>query len=280
MHSRLFAAIAVAFAILTSCDNDPDNLYGKKKEFQILDEHGKVTTHAYASKISGTYLKIVGGIGRNHVIEVEDESVILAEYFLKGASGNSLWMDTTIPARLYLKALKSGSTTVSITDTDIDKTIHVQVDVVNEYEAITVKESSVEGLEKGMKIAFAIDLTNEYYVASKEGGSYHSVSTGEYHFHEYNPETYADSEGNYLLLTLKDAEGETTWKITDADNNMDDRKNYISDILEGLNLSNRVTTKFSPSFNYPTLFLFTDTADPDRHFVTGRCDENIKWMFE
>lgn len=279
MHSRLFAAIAVLFTLLTSCDNDPDNLYGKRKELQILDEHGNVTTHAYASRISGAYLEIVGGIGSNHVIEVEDESVLTAEYFHRGASGSVLWLDTTIPARVHLTPLKFGSTTVSITDTDIDKTIHVQVDVVNEYEALTIRESNVEGLEEGRKIAFSIDDTNEYHITFKDGSGYHSVSTGEYHFHEYSPETYADSEENYLLLTLKYPEGETTWKITDADNNKDDRKYYISDILEGLRLSQRVTTKYSPAISYPTLFLFTDTVDPARRFVTGSCDENIKWTF-
>jgi hypothetical protein len=280
MHSRLFAAIVLLITIFTSCDGDPDNLYGKRKEFQILDEYGSPTTHAYASKISGTYLKIVGGIGSNHVIEVEDETVIMAEYSHRGASGNILWMDTTYPAGVHITPLKFGSTTVSITDTDIDKTIHVQVDVVNEYEALTIKESSVEGLEKGMKIAFAIDATNEYRIAAKEGSEYYSVAKGEYHFHEYVPENYNNPENNYLLLTLKDSEGETTWKITDADNNKDGNKNYVDDLLEGLKLSNRVTTKFSPAFHYPTLFLFTDTANPDRHFVTGRCNENIKWTFE
>lgn len=279
MHSRFLAAIAVVFTLLTSCGNDPDNLYGKRKELQILDEHGNVTTHTYASRTSGTYLEIVGGIGSNHVIEVEDESVLTAVYFHRGASGSTLWLDTTIPARVHITPLKFGSTTVSITDTDIDKTIHVQVDVVNEYEALTIKESNVEGLDEGMRIAFSIDETNEYHIASKDGREYHSVSTGEYHFHEYSPETYADSEGNYLLLTLKDTKGETTWKITDADNNKDDRKYYVSDILEGLRLSQRVTTKYSPAISYPTLFLFTDTTDPDRHFVTGSCDENIKWTF-
>ena len=41
MLIRLSAAIALALIIFTSCGMDPDNLYGKRKEFQILDEHGK-----------------------------------------------------------------------------------------------------------------------------------------------------------------------------------------------------------------------------------------------
>ena len=73
MLIRLSAAIALALTIFTSCGMDPDNLYGKRKEFQILDEHGKSTTHAYASKISGTSLKIVGGLGGHHRVVVEDE---------------------------------------------------------------------------------------------------------------------------------------------------------------------------------------------------------------
>lgn len=81
MLIRLSAAIALALTIFTSCGMDPDNLYGKRKEFQILDEHGKSTTHAYASKISGTFLKIVGGLGGHHRVEVEDESVVRVEYY-------------------------------------------------------------------------------------------------------------------------------------------------------------------------------------------------------
>jgi hypothetical protein len=45
------------------------------------------------------------------------------------------------------------------------------------------------------------------------------------------PENYNNPENNYLLLTLKDSEGETTWKITDADNNKDGNKNYVDDLL-------------------------------------------------
>ena len=273
---KKFFLLALAFALFISCDNDPDNLYGKKKEFRILDEYGAQTTHAYASIISGTYLDIVGGIGTNHVIEVEDESVIMVNYYHKGASGNILWANTTVPASVFITSLKHGSTTVSITDTDIDQTIHVQVDVVNEYEAITINESSVEGWEKGMKMAFAIDGTNEYYIAAKKGSEYHSVAKGKFHFHEYGPESYDNPDNNFLLLTLTDPEGETTWKITDADNNKDDRKYYIPDISEGLRLSQQIQTKFSPAIHYPTLFLFTDTTNPDRHFMTGSCKEHIK----
>ena len=277
---KKFLFLVLAFALFISCDNDPDNLYGKKKEFRILDEYGSQTTHAYASIISGTYLEIVGGIGTNHVIEVEDESVITVDYYHKGASGNILWANTTVPASVYITSLKHGSTTVSITDTDIDQTIHVQVDVVNEYEALTINQSNAEGVETGMKLAFAIDGTNEYYMAVKEGSEYRSVAKGKYHFHEYGPENYDNPESNYLLLTITDAEGKTTWKITDADNNKDNSKYYISNISEGLRLSQHVSTKFSPAIHYPTLFLFTDTTDPDRNFVTGRCKEHIKWMFE
>lgn len=60
----------------------------------------------------------------------------------------------------------------------------------------------------------------------------------------------------------------------------DNNKYYIPDISEGLRLSQHVSTKFSPAIHYPTLFLFSDTDNPDRNFVTGRCKEHIKWMFE
>ena len=277
---KKFFLIALAFTFFISCDNDPDNLYGKKTEFRILDEYGCQTTHAYASIISGTYMEIVGGIGNNHVIEVEDETVIMVDYYHKGASGNILWATKTEPASVFITSLKYGSTTVSITDTDIDQTIHVQVDVVNEYEVLTIKQSNFEGWEEGMNMAFAIDGTNEYHIAIKEGNGYHSVAKGEYHFHEYGPENYDNPERNYLLLTLTDSEKETTWKITDADNNKDGGKYYIPDIREGLRLSQHVPTKFSPAIHYPTLFLFTDTTNPDRNFMTGSCKEHIKWMFE
>ena len=42
-------SIFIATTLFSSCDNDPDNLYGKKKEMQILDESGNTTTTAYAS---------------------------------------------------------------------------------------------------------------------------------------------------------------------------------------------------------------------------------------
>ena len=65
-------SIVIAATLFSSCDNAPDNLYGKKKEMQILDESGNTTTTAYASIYSGTVISIVGGIGDNHIVEVED----------------------------------------------------------------------------------------------------------------------------------------------------------------------------------------------------------------
>lgn len=269
------ALAALAFICLTSCDNDPDNLYGKKKEMQILDEHGDVTTHTYASLISGTSLEIVGGIGNNHIVEVENESILTFHYNHRGA-GHSTIPTETLPANVIIQPHKLGSTTVSITDSDIDKTIHVQVDIVNEYSALTISGSNVEGMEDGMMIALQRGESSEYRIVSQNGKEWSSSETGEYHFRK-NEEDYQDR--GYLLLTLKSGDSETTWKITDADNNKDDYQYYISDIMYGLNLPDDVMTKFSPAFRYPSVFLFTDTSDPDRSFITGPADITIKYTF-
>lgn len=45
-----------------------------------------------------------------------------------------------MPAQVILLAKKFGSSKVTITDTDIDQTIHVQVTVVNEYATLEIKE--------------------------------------------------------------------------------------------------------------------------------------------
>jgi hypothetical protein len=43
-------------------------------------------------------------IGSSHIVEVADETVNTAEYFHKGASGNSLWATSTIPASVPLNS--------------------------------------------------------------------------------------------------------------------------------------------------------------------------------
>ena len=86
-------------------------------------------------------------------------------------------------------------------------------------------------------------------------------------------------EDNHLLLTLKNGGKETTWKITDADNNKEGHRYYIPDIIYGLNLPGRVMTKYSPALNYPSIFLFSDVSDPERNFKTGPSRSTIKYTF-
>ena len=249
-----FLSLVLVMILFPSCDNDPDNLYGKKKEMQILDESGNTTTTAYASIYSGTVISIVGGIGDNHIVEVEDEDILTAIYSGRGAMVDGIIPTETMPAQVILLAKKFGSSKVTITDTDIDQTIHVHVTVVNEYATLEIKESSMEGIEEGMKIAFIYGESNEYQIISKNGKEYTSIESGEYHWGEY------DYEENSLTLTLKNKDGETIWNITDADKNAAGHDWYVDDVLTGLALPREeVLTKYSPAVIYPTLFKFTDT---------------------
>ena len=269
-------SIVIAATLYSSCDNDPDNLYGKKKEMQILDEYGDVATTAYASIYSGTVIRVIGGIGDNHIVEVEDEDILTAIYSGRGAMVDGIIPTETMPAQVILLAKKFGSSKVTITDTDTDQTIHIQVTVVNEYATLEIKESSVEGIEEGMKIAFIYGESNEYQIISENGKEYTSVEAGEYHWGEYN------SEENTLTLTLKNKDGDTVWNITDADKNAAGHDWYIDDIFTGLALPREeVLTKDSPAVSYPTLFKFTDINNPDRYFKTGssRSSANIKYNF-
>ena len=269
-------SIVIAATLFSSCDNDPDNLYGKKKEMQILDEYGDVATTAYASIYSGTVIRIIGGIGDNHIVEVEDEDILTAIYSGRGAMVDGIIPTETMPAQVILLAKKFGTSKVTITDTDIDQTIHIQVTVVNEYATLEIKESSVDGIEEGMKIGFIYGESNEYQIISTNGKEYTSSESGEYHWGEYN------YEKNTLTLTLKNKDGETTWNITDADKNAAGHDWYVDEILTGLALPREeVLTKESPAVSYPTLFKFTDINNPDRYFKTGssRSSANIKYNF-
>ena len=271
------SAIALAICTLSSCDNDPDNLYGKNKEMQILNESGEPCTNAYATFIHGANLSIVGGIGDNHIVEVEDESMLTATYSSRGAMCDGPVPTETLPAHVIIEPKGYGSTTVSITDTDIDKTIHVEIKVVDDYLAFTVQESNVEGLEKDMMLAFflknKLKSHDEYRIVSKEGNGYVSSIVGDYHFGDY------DVAENSLTLTLINGETETTWKITDADNNAAGHEYYNRYLLGGLRLPNSLLTKTSPALIYPSKFQFTDTSNPERYFITGRADTDIKYLF-
>ena len=269
-------SVVIAATLFSSCDNDPDNLYGKKKEMQILDEFGDVATTAYASIYSGTVIRVIGGIGDNHIVEVEDEDILTAIYSGRGAMVDGIIPTETMPAQVILLAKKFGTSKVTITDTDIDQTVQVQVTVVNEYATLEIKESSVDGIEEGMKIGFIYGESNEYQIISTNGKEYTSSESGEYHWGEYN------YEKNTLTLTLKNKDGETTWNITDADKNAAGHDWYVDEILTGLALPREeVLTKESPAVSYPTLFKFTDINNPDRYFKTGssRSSANIKYNF-
>ena len=272
------ATVLLAVMSAASCD-DPDNLYGKKKEMQILDEKGEPVEQMYVSIITSGTLSIVGGMGDNHTVEVQDESILKAEYNGRG-TGHSHISTETIPASVVLIPHKLGSTIVSITDNDTDETLHVQIDVVHQYIGLTVSESTADELEDGAMILFLQDRdVNEYRIVSRNGKEYETLAKGEYHFEEPREDigdTYINPGD--VRMTLKDENGETVWKITDADNNKNAFHGYISDVLSGLGLPDEIITK-EPAMHYPELFLFTDILDIDRHFMTGRM-EVIEYTFD
>ncbi len=272
------ATVLLAVMSAASCD-DPDNLYGKKKEMRILDEKGEQVEQMYVSIITSGTLSIVGGMGDNHTIEVQDESILTAHYNGRGA-GHSHIPTETLPASVVLLPHKLGSTVVSITDNDTDETLHVQIDVVHQYIGLTVSESTAEELENGTMILFLQDRdVNEYRIVSRNGKEYETLAKGEYHFEEPREDigdTYINPGD--VRMTLKDEDGETVWKITDADNNKNAFHGYISDVLSGLGLPDEIITK-EPAMHYPELFLFTDIFDVNRHFMTGRM-EVIEYTFE
>jgi len=278
MKNRNLIAVLLAVMSAASCD-DPDNLYGKKKEMRILDENGEQVEQMYVSIITSGTLSIVGGMGDNHTVEVQDESILTAHYNGRGA-GHSHIPTETLPASVVLLPHKLGSTVVSITDNDTDETLHVQVDVVHQYIGLTVSGSTAEELEDGTMILFLQDKdVNEYRIVSRNGKEYETLAKGEYHFQEPREDigdTYINPGD--VRMTLKDEDGETVWKITDADNNKNAFHGYISDVLSGLGLPDEIITK-EPAMHYPELFLFTDVLDVNRHFITGKM-EVIEYTFE
>ena len=272
------ATVLLAVMSAASCD-DPDNLYGKKKEMQILDEKGEPVEQMYVSIITSGTLSIVGGMGDNHTVEVQDESILTAHYNGRGA-GHSHIPTETLPASVVLLPHKLGSTVVSITDNDTDETLHVQVDVVHQYIGLTVSESTADELEDGTMILFLQDRdVNEYRIVSRNRKEYETLAKGEYHFEEPREDigdTYINPGD--VRMTLKDENGETVWKITDADNNKNAFHGYISDVLSGLGLPDEIITK-EPAMHYPELFLYTDIFDINRHYMTGRM-EVIEYTFD
>lgn len=273
---RIFTSIALSCILLVSCDRmDPDNIYGKNKEMQIIDYSGNAVTKTFTSIVSGGTLTIIGGEGSNHRVIVEDENVLTASYSQKGTICEGSRPVNTFPANVSLTGKKLGRTHVYITDLDTDETVKVEVEVVDEYKALTILESEVEGIDEGMQIAFQLGESNKYQMIIQSGNNYFSHEEGEYDFAEY----HKSSVDNHLMLTMKCGEIETVWKITDADNNKDGYEYYSDNIKKGLRLGNSVMTKLTPSWAYPTLFLFTDVSDPTRHFMTGYANNTIKHTF-
>lgn len=254
---------------------DPDNIYGKNKEMHIIDYSGNAVPKTLTSIVSGGTLTIIGGEGSNHSVIVEDENVLTASYSQKGTICEGSRPVNTFPANVFLTGKKLGRTHVYITDLDTGETVKVEVEVVDEYKALTILESEVEGIDEGMQIAFQLGESNKYQMIIQSGNNYFSYEEGEYDFAEY----HKSSVDNHLMLTMKCGEIETVWKITDADNNKDGYEYYSYNIKEGLRLGNSVMTKLTPSWADPTLFLFTDVSDPTRHFMTGYADNTIKHTF-
>lgn len=261
----LRGALAIMLASFSACEksNDAERYYSKDKEMQILDQEGNAVNSVYASIYSGQLVSIVGGTGNNHIVEVADESVLGIIYCSKGKD-HQFYPDLNMPAQVYLIPKKYGSTIVSITDADDDRTIHLEVEVANHYATLKIKESSVDGLEPGMLLVFAMDDTNEYRIVSQSGKEYDSHEKGEYHWGEYDPEE------NSIQLTFYLDDKETTWKITDADNNSSGSEFYDGNVWDGLALpGEEVMTKEPPATVWSSLFLFTDTNNPERTFKTG-----------
>lgn len=253
----------LALGIYSCTPEDPSNIYGRNKEMQIVDENNIEIEMTYATMLGGGGFNIIGGKGKNHRIEVVDEDILTATYCQKGVVYPEKW---TMPATVSIQPKKIGETTVIVTDTDTDETKMVKVKVVYNYQTLTIRDSSVEGLMDGMQICFLNEGEggdNEYRIAIQSDNEYIPHEQGEYHFEI--PET----DRSYFFLTLKNDEKETTWKITDADNNSRGDDDYISDVIKGIRLHDHVLTKMTPSYAYPQIFLFTDTADSERHFLTG-----------
>ena len=100
---------------------------------------------------------------------------------------------------------------------------------------------------------------------------YKTLETGTYKFGEWSYEAREEWE-----LTLTCGDNETVWRITDADKNKNGYKYYVSDVISGIGFPGPILTKiWDPNFVLPTEFCFTDVANPDRSFITGRADLRI-----
>ena len=263
----------LALGIYSCTPEDPSNIYGRNKEMQIVDENNNEIEMTYATMLGGGGFCITGGKGKNHSVEVVDEDILTATYCQKGVVQPE---KRTMPASVFIQPKKIGETTIIVTDTDTDEMKMIKVKVVYNYQTLTIGDSSAEGLMNGMQICFmneGEEGDNEYRIVIQSDNKYISYEEGDYHFEI--PET----DRSYFFLTFKNDEMETIWKVTDADNNSEGLDNYVPNVIKGIRLHDHVLTKLTPSWAYPQIFLFTDTANPDRHFKTGPA-KSISYRFE
>lgn len=272
----ILAVGAMMSMSVCSCDdNDPDNLYGKHKDMMIVDDNLLAVDMVYATIIEGGGFSVIGGKGDNYRVEVLDEDVLTAKVYQRGV-GHSDPLTWTQPVAVYLTPKKLGETIVAVTDTDTDETESVRVKVVNRYASLTISDSYVEDITDGSRLWLMDEGENgdnEYRLVRQKYDEYLVSDTGEYHFE------LPENDRSYFYLTLSNAENETTWIVTDADNNLEGYEWYESDVISGIGLHQHVLTKRTETPAYPKIFLFTDTADPERYFKTGPA-KSIKHRFE
>lgn len=266
----LLGALALTMHLFTSCGLGND-IYGVDKPMKVVDKNNEEINHVWISRgdTPDFYCYIIGGIGDNYEIEVKDTSVVWCTYNL---SISSYIPGKMIPTHLHIHAKNTGNTIISITDLDVDQTLHIDVNVTDTYAALTILESEADGYEDNMLLAFRVYDGNDYRLLKQNGeGAYITIEQGTYEFGEYRK---ADWE-----LTLISEGKETVWHISDADNNKDSHKSYDSDVVLGLRFPRPVYTKWQFRSYYPTLFRFTDAANSDRTFITGRAETLIPDRF-
>ena len=158
MKLKVFAALVCALSFLTSCGyNEFEGVYGKKESLRIVNKNENEVHQVYLTKWTHPMFYILGGMGSNYEVEVEDTSLVSYTICSKLIEKLSFLNVNKIPSRIYLQGKKLGRTTVSITDTDVNQTVHLQVEITGAYSAITILESDVEGYEEDMLLAFRVD---------------------------------------------------------------------------------------------------------------------------
>ena len=272
MNEKILAVIICLLFVCISCGYDDP--YGNDRPMRLLNKDGEEIDQVHLSRWVNdhTHCYIVGGVGENYVIEVEDTSMVYS--FCKRKSESKFIFKYRVnPTYMYISNKKVGSTTISVTDIDAGQTLHIPVHISDSYAALTILESNVGGYEENMFLAFSIEEDNYYRVLKRNGDEYASLEVGKYSFAEYSQRRNEEWE---LTLTCEDEV--TVWRITDADNNEGGYKGYISDVVCGLRLPDPVT-KWEQAICYPQKFRFTDIENPERSFITGPANLKIPDMF-